>query len=1826
MKRITTVIALWAVFAVSALAQKAGTEQQLAKEANGYFSSGDYLKAYPLYSQLVSLYPQNADYSYRFGACAIYSDPDKSKAIQFLTSASKRNVDDPMLWYYLGKAYHLNYQFREAVAAYEKFVSAADPKVSAKYNAQREIETCIYGSNLLANIKDVVVINKTEADKGSFFRYMNLEGIGGKILTVPVELQSKLDQKSGQPGVIHYPGNSTTIYFSSYGKDGSTGKDIYTAQILADGKYSEPVKVRGDVNTKYDEDFCFLHSDGKTLYFSSKGHNSMGGYDIFRSEMDPKTGEFGPAINMDFAINTPDDDIFYIADSLNQKAYFASGRTSDLNHLHVYNVMVQGIPLQVVYLKGDFVSEIDAEQKQATVQVREELTGRLVIESTTSKSTGAYTVYVPKGGDYIYYVKTENSPVVHEAKVTVPAFDKPVALRQEIRLTKENGKEKLVVNNYFDTPLQEDIAALAAEMLRRKAGLEVSDSPALPVASADGSEQLAVEKTMANAPLAAGFGEGVTVESVISDMDKEVATIRNFVAESDKKYNAAYSYAVKKQKEADEALVKAEQLNSMTSNYTSDEDVLKLRESQEYLVKAQELQREAKAAMIAAESVKQYKDSEAQRGDAIAANLDDLQKAKAADNFDQVLTELKEEKDRIILMREGNGSPLAEITAKARAKESVQHAAEDKLVNLREDEKDAQVRVTKAEQAVASAKKKNDKAAAETELANARAELDAVRRDIVNQKEKVQVLGNETKDAYAGAVMFEKLSTESTLGLKPADIKPMDVMQKDALAMKIEAMETRFEALEITDPQTLALLGAPVEASVAVNRTSTAPENDTTSNTANANSTEVIVENTTSTTPSNNATPPTETNTAANNATENTTTTAENTTQPEENTIPANSTLEIPANSTTAANTTEPEETTIPEEVIVENTTTTTAGAFNPTVSQNPMVMRSNTTAALVVIGAPTPTNAPSRRMVMANTLEQTESRIEAIQLKRMSGISPEEKKELQDLIAYRNELQGQVKSTDKAALPVANKEEARAITNSVEPDYTAELQSIENGLGTEVERTAERVAYQKEVIKALKAERAENANSALTAANASDIAAIAKRDQELESAISFLEKETENLDQFKAAYAEGNKAIIENSASNQARLDDQITLTQGYMNTLESLEAEQQEQLAICTDLKEAEAIRMRIGELKKEYGIAEAKLNSYQSDLQLTASTSEPTSPNTTTSTTTPSQTLEDVVEKEEADRQMGADKIAAKAAEEEALIAKIEEDAEVIKETFKPTVEAESIFAYESGNLEGLYEEHGSSAGTMKETAKIAETSQKILLLEAEIENETNKKKQKRLDRKAEKLYFQRAKMEMVNEPVIKEMTRLEFEQVVAEVDALNTENQEELNSRTMLRDEVRKLYNAAKKEYEDAQALRLQAGPVTDDIEKNDFYRQAFAKEMHAIQMMEQIKKIHGEMDMLLEYDDQELAELRYGNPAEIRERVAAKNATAISSESASPVAENTVSASTPEVASANPNTPANANAPSSAASNAAEANAYYSEADASAYYYEAPAILTKNLYTRASGVYSNARPIPVDGRMPQGTYYAVQIGAFRNAIPQNLYNEFAPIYGQTLNSGITRYTAGFFLTFDNADEVKMEIRRLGYSDAFVVAYRDGKRIPLYEAMGKTETDVQASVEKEYIYGDEGQNPADRKGSTNATQPVANATQPASTVQQPTASTTQPTAANGDYYKAYPNAAPATQVETVKGLFYTVQVGVYSKPVPASNMKNISPLNSELTATQKIRYTSGMYNNLEAAVNQRDAAKTLGIGDAFITAYYNGVRITLSEADRLLKELGPTILVK
>ncbi|MGB0423999.1 MAG: tetratricopeptide repeat protein, partial [Flavobacteriales bacterium] len=135
-------------------AQPSNQTDKLRNEAFGLFDSKEFVEAYPLYSQLVSLFPQDGDLNFRFGVCTLYAGESKEDAIKHLNFAKKKKIDDPRLHYYLGRAYHLNYEFDLAITSYKRYQEKRNPKDKDVLPAQQGITMCSQGKNLLTNIKD----------------------------------------------------------------------------------------------------------------------------------------------------------------------------------------------------------------------------------------------------------------------------------------------------------------------------------------------------------------------------------------------------------------------------------------------------------------------------------------------------------------------------------------------------------------------------------------------------------------------------------------------------------------------------------------------------------------------------------------------------------------------------------------------------------------------------------------------------------------------------------------------------------------------------------------------------------------------------------------------------------------------------------------------------------------------------------------------------------------------------------------------------------------------------------------------------------------------------------------------------------------------------------------------------------------------------------------------------------------------------------------------------------------------------------------------------------------------------------------------------------------------------------------------------------------------------------------------------------------------------------------------------------------------------------------------------------------------------------------
>jgi hypothetical protein len=217
------------------------------------------------------------------------------------------------------------------------------------------------------------------------------------------------------------------------------------------------------------------------------------------------------------------------------------------------------------------------------------------------------------------------------------------------------------------------------------------------------------------------------------------------------------------------------------------------------------------------------------------------------------------------------------------------------------------------------------------------------------------------------------------------------------------------------------------------------------------------------------------------------------------------------------------------------------------------------------------------------------------------------------------------------------------------------------------------------------------------------------------------------------------------------------------------------------------------------------------------------------------------------------------------------------------------------------------------------------------------------------------------------------------------------------------------------------------------------------------------------------------------------------------------------------------------------------------------------------------VYNSDNPIPVDTKLPEGLVFKVQIGAFRNPPPQDIFKGFAPVRGENTRPGWIRYTAGLFNKKDQALLKRNELRTLGYTDAFVVAYLNGKRISMAEAEAMA------------------------AGGATAI-PLPTTASSAGTISQV--------------------SEGVTQVEKVKGVFYTVQVGAFSKPVSNSQVYNLSPL-IEYQSNGLYKYGSGIYSNANAAAEaRRDLVSRVGVRDAFVTAFVDGRRISIDEANTLV----------
>jgi outer membrane protein OmpA-like peptidoglycan-associated protein len=267
--------------------------------------------------------------------------------------------------------------------------------------------------------------------------------------TVPVKLNSNINSKFWEPAAfISADGN--TLYFVSDRPGGYGGTDIYKSKKTASGDWGRAVNLGPTINTPYDEYTPFIHPDGVTLFFSSKGHNSMGGYDIFFSRTMPSDERIWLApTNVGYPINTPGDDAFYTVSPDKQRAYYSSGRDGGFGEKDNYMVTFSdNIISPLALMKGAVLDTNNQAPRNMKITVTDNETGQVVGVYYPNSKSGKYTFILTPGKSHnivyeadgaLFY--SENRYVSEETKFT--ETDKPVKLP-----TVAVGS-KVVLNNVF---------------------------------------------------------------------------------------------------------------------------------------------------------------------------------------------------------------------------------------------------------------------------------------------------------------------------------------------------------------------------------------------------------------------------------------------------------------------------------------------------------------------------------------------------------------------------------------------------------------------------------------------------------------------------------------------------------------------------------------------------------------------------------------------------------------------------------------------------------------------------------------------------------------------------------------------------------------------------------------------------------------------------------------------------------------------------------------------------------------------------------------------------------------------------------------------------------------------------------------------------------------------------------------------------------------------------------------------------------------------------------------------------------------------------------
>lgn len=261
-----------------------------------------------------------------------------------------------------------------------------------------------------------------KADKGGDGNIYEAEVSGGK-WGKPIKLPEPINSPFHESSAAYGP-DGRTLYFTTLApyRGGMGGRDIWVSRKDEKGNWSPPENLGPTVNTPKDEEGVFIHPDGRTLFFSSNGHPTMGGFDIFRTYKGDD-GKWSNPENLGPPINSPYDDVFFYLAPSGDHAYFSSIRNDAIGEKDIYVIyfeIKEEEKPKVTVFRGKILDHITGKPIEAEIEIIDNTTGELFGKFKSNATDGKFILTLPSGKNYGISINAKGY-LFHSENLNIPA-------------------------------------------------------------------------------------------------------------------------------------------------------------------------------------------------------------------------------------------------------------------------------------------------------------------------------------------------------------------------------------------------------------------------------------------------------------------------------------------------------------------------------------------------------------------------------------------------------------------------------------------------------------------------------------------------------------------------------------------------------------------------------------------------------------------------------------------------------------------------------------------------------------------------------------------------------------------------------------------------------------------------------------------------------------------------------------------------------------------------------------------------------------------------------------------------------------------------------------------------------------------------------------------------------------------------------------------------------------------------------------------------------------------------------------------------------------